>query len=542
LKKLLAILAAGACAAAYSSTWHEAWHGSGDAGDLTGTAHVTQGLSALTQIFGNCGQTDCDVYKIKVSDFNTFGATTVGGASTDTMLWLFDSTGKGVVCNDDSDSTLQSRLTNALVTANGDYYLAISRYARRPVGAGGAIWTTYGTGGAQMAPNGPGALDALSGWETTPVGGGDYTITCTGTSPSVNGADETPPPPPSPPANSWVEESTLYTNDVHGDAGELVGTSQMTVGNGALNTIFGRINTAGDVDMFRIKMKAPANFAASTVNAGTAIDTQIWLFDASGMGIVMNDDEVGGTTLQSRLSNAFTSSLTVNGIYYLAVSAYDRDAYDASANQLWLDTVGNSFRVEHAPDDLGAGNPLDNWAGTASGTGAYQIDLTNCSYAQSSVITVLPSSFTVAPGSVVSGGLTEAQLSDDQYLEVRPGVVFSTALDPCAVAFTGTAPGNSPSLLQAVVEARSSANFIRMNIQAWDYTLGTPAYVTVGAAVSPLPFGASSDVVATRTLNAAQNIGPGNEMKLRLSFRATAAVFAYPWKPRIDECSWRYTN
>jgi hypothetical protein len=641
LKKLLSILAAAACASAYSLTWHEAWEGT-EAGQTLATAHVTHSASgALDAIDGTLPPGDCDMFKINISNEAAFDAI-LTGTTFDSIFFLFDTSGNGVVMNDDNPGGgLYSHLTTALVTANGDYYLAIVRYSGRPNNAASQPIWVVGTApfNVEKAPDGAGAPGPLSAWSNLSASASiGYTITLTGCSAAVTSTDQVNPgiqlqsvgvapatvvggsanatgtatlnaaapaggitvtlsssnpaaasvpanvviaatttsntftvttfsvvsstnvtitgtynsinktanlqvdPPPSPGANGWNEEHSVYSNP-HGDAGELIGTSQMTVGNGALNTIYGRISAANDVDMFRIKIKDPANFAASTVNAGTTLDTQLWLFDANGMGIVMDDDEPApGTTLQSKLSNAFTGSLTVNGIYYLAISLYDRDAMDTTPNQLWLDTVGGSFRVEHAPDDLGAANPLDSWGGSSTATGNYQIDLTNCSFAQSAVVTVLPSSFVVSPGSIVAGGLSEAQLSDDQYLEIRPGVVFSNALDPCAVAFTGTAPGNTPSLLEAVVEARSTANFIRMNIQAWDYSLGTPAYVTVGAAVNPLPFGVAPDVVATRTLSAAQNIGPANEMKLKLSFKATAAVFSYPWKPRIDQCSWRYTN
>jgi hypothetical protein len=42
------------------------------------------------------------MYAIYIEDPATFSATTVGGATFDTQLWLFDANGKGVVANDDS--------------------------------------------------------------------------------------------------------------------------------------------------------------------------------------------------------------------------------------------------------------------------------------------------------------------------------------------------------------------------------------------------------------------------------------------------------
>ncbi len=156
-----------------------------------------------------------------------------------------------------------------------------------------------------------------------------------------------------------------------GDAGDLAGTAQGVTGSGPLHQITGVI-TVNDVDMYRIKICDEANFTASTVG-GAAWDTQLWLFNLDGTGRAMNDDHVGGTTLQSALSSTF---VTANGEYYLAISAYDRDATSGGA-EMWMDLP---FRSERAPDGPGATNPVDGWGGTAAVGGAYAIYLTGCEF------------------------------------------------------------------------------------------------------------------------------------------------------------------
>jgi hypothetical protein len=75
-----------------------------------------QSATPITKIRGTIGgANDVDVYAIYISDPSTFSATTIGGTTLDTALWLFDEDGKGVVYNDDNpDATTgtQSRIDN----------------------------------------------------------------------------------------------------------------------------------------------------------------------------------------------------------------------------------------------------------------------------------------------------------------------------------------------------------------------------------------------------------------------------------------------
>jgi hypothetical protein len=116
----------------------------GDAGDLPETAQSTPS-GALTVIDGVIGDDDVDMYAIYLPNPAAFTATTVGGASFDTQLWLFDSAGKGVAFNDDSSGGVLSTIDNSSGCLTGRpagvYYLAISRSNRDALGcSGGLIW------------------------------------------------------------------------------------------------------------------------------------------------------------------------------------------------------------------------------------------------------------------------------------------------------------------------------------------------------------------------------------------------------------------
>jgi hypothetical protein len=98
---LSSIAVAALMASAGANTWDETADGGGDAGDLPATAQVVSGSGPLTAITGNLGASDVDMYQIIICDPLIFEATTVGGATFDTQLWLFDLNGNGVLHNDD---------------------------------------------------------------------------------------------------------------------------------------------------------------------------------------------------------------------------------------------------------------------------------------------------------------------------------------------------------------------------------------------------------------------------------------------------------
>jgi hypothetical protein len=174
---LLSLLAG--CAAA-SQAHAQVWQEVGNAGDLPATAQAAAGQGSLEFIFGSLdGADEVDMFQIVICDPSFFSATTVGQTSFDTILFLFDQSGMGVAMNDDSGGTLQSTITSQFITAPGVYYLALARYNRQAVSPGGRIFqpATFTT---ETGPNGPGGGEPISGWITSSVGAGAYSILLTG--------------------------------------------------------------------------------------------------------------------------------------------------------------------------------------------------------------------------------------------------------------------------------------------------------------------------------------------------------------------------
>lgn len=163
--------------AAQAATFFE----SGDAGQLLNTGQVVG--SGFDKIAGNLSNTfDVDLYKIELPD-GLFSATTVGGSNFDTQLFLFNSSGLGIVFNDDvigfkAPSTIQATLSA------GAYYLGISGWNIAPVSSSGLIFplndsVSNNVYNALNGPTGPGGSQPLNGWvpSVTDQNGGDYQIT-----------------------------------------------------------------------------------------------------------------------------------------------------------------------------------------------------------------------------------------------------------------------------------------------------------------------------------------------------------------------------
>lgn len=183
------------------------WSESGDAGDVPGTAQDTfgPGAQALAQIQGNYTSDTADVYRITITDGNAFSATTEGGALWDTMLSLFDETGKGILQNDDtSGSSKRSTIPAGQSLPTGTYLLAISHFSCDPSGVAPPpnpsvdvfIFPRTENGDTSTNLRGPdiannGHLVTLDKWDNTSSGGA-YTIFLTGATYGTDSGNQQP--------------------------------------------------------------------------------------------------------------------------------------------------------------------------------------------------------------------------------------------------------------------------------------------------------------------------------------------------------------
>ncbi|HEX6654138.1 MAG TPA: PxKF domain-containing protein [Thermoleophilaceae bacterium] len=163
-----------------------------------------------------------------------------------------------------------------------------------------------------------------------------------------------------------------------GDAGDLRVTAN-DMGDSAVTQINGAFTDAMDADVYRICLTDGASFSASTVGgtSPTTLDTQLFLLDAQGYGVYMNDDAATGIR-GSTLPAQHRFSPTAGGEYFLAVSQYNRDP-QSSQGEIFQD----NFSRWQFPDGVifangfGAAETLSGWNGRApGGLGTYRITLT----------------------------------------------------------------------------------------------------------------------------------------------------------------------
>jgi hypothetical protein len=140
-----------------------------------------------------------------------------------------------------------------------------------------------------------------------------------------------------------------------------------------LDGIHGVLSGALDVDLYFIFIADPVAFSAAVV-ADPAFDSQLFLFNPGGIGILHDDDTPPGGVFRSTITGPIGFPA---GFYVLGISAHDMDPESPGALPLWLD---DPVFVQHPPD--GPGVVLGAWSGAAVvDDGHYWIRLAGCTAA-----------------------------------------------------------------------------------------------------------------------------------------------------------------
>ena len=177
-----------------------------------------------------------------------------------------------------------------------------------------------------------------------------------------------------------------------GDAPETLPGQPAAGGANPLTAITGAISSPSDADLFRILITSPTTFRAVALGSGTVTDTQLFLFNASGLGIVGNDD----TGSLNALIGPAIPGLITPGEYLLAITGSDRDPVDGSGLQIFTD----NFTGVQTP--IAGRGPLAGFSGT-SGTGSYTIVLTGANFVQGGASTVPEPATTILLGTGLAG-------------------------------------------------------------------------------------------------------------------------------------------
>jgi hypothetical protein len=126
-----------------------------------------------------------------------------------------------------------------------------------------------------------------------------------------------------------------------------------------------------DVSLFKIDIMNPIDFSAITVDAGPfgIPDTELFLFDSTGLGVYFNDDFSFSNTLSCLPSSDLTNPCATPasglgpvaaGIYYLGITRSANGPLDASDNEIFT----NSLSTDVVGPNAGVG-ALAGWDGGA---------------------------------------------------------------------------------------------------------------------------------------------------------------------------------
>ncbi|OWQ93806.1 hypothetical protein CDN99_05050 [Roseateles aquatilis] len=179
----IAALALGAATSGHAAA---VYNEVGDAGQTLATAQVLLGTGSIDAIRGTLDASSADMFAIYLTAGTAFSATltesSIAFNNFDSVLYLFDAFGRGLIANDDDGDVggPYSTLSGYIPTVSGLYYLAVTGAGYTPVSGTSAIFPSLLGQGGNVAAN-PGA-GPLTNWISTSAESGRYEIVLTGAS------------------------------------------------------------------------------------------------------------------------------------------------------------------------------------------------------------------------------------------------------------------------------------------------------------------------------------------------------------------------
>jgi hypothetical protein len=134
----------------------------------------------------------------------------------------------------------------------------------------------------------------------------------------------------------------------------------------------------------------------------------------------------------------------------------------------------------------------------------------------------------LAPGATLSNGPEQLAASDDQRWVMRPGVVLTSAQDPIGLVISANLPVTSAAGFSIIVEGNGSAPGIRQTAEAYNFQSGSYD------SSQNTTMSVNTDSETSVDFAGSDHVGPANEIRVRLKYRATGPVLIYPWQLRLD--------
>lgn len=151
--------------------------------------------------------------------------------------------------------------------------------------------------------------------------------------------------------------------------------------------------------------------------------------------------------------------------------------------------------------------------------------------------TIVPDSFDVVRGALAGGNVASLASDDGNRLAVLAAQRPSPLEPSLTLLVVGISPSTAPAALSFAIESRVDAPNLGQTLSLFDHEAGVFEVVDIRAATS-------ADSVATVVPpgDPARFVDPAtNEMTLRVTFKAVAPVFRFPWRAEIDRVAWTTT-
>ena len=146
-----------------------------------------------------------------------------------------------------------------------------------------------------------------------------------------------------------------------------------------------------------------------------------------------------------------------------------------------------------------------------------------------------PDSFVPIRG-VRTGDLFHLLFSDDQRMEWRPGVVFTTQQSPAEFRVISFSTIANPTAMSFNIEGHATAASIQRKIELLNRNTG------LFDIVAPFVASSLSDQLTTISVNPADYLDPATgRMEARIGYKAFGPVISYPWRARQDRIFFRIT-
>ncbi len=203
--------------------------------------------------------------------------------------------------------------------------------------------------------------------------------------------------------------------------------------------------------------------------------------------------------------------------------------------EIYVITGGSPIQIMKIVDD-GSGSALLSFSSIA--TVATNTAFRGIAFApeDSGPVSVAPTTFDIAPGTLVSGGIPELTNSDNSRLHAKLNPTSEDTGFPVQLNIEATSPTATPTSFQFTLECFVEIDGIEQYVELWDWTNNN--WVRVSQVFSS----STSDLTVTGTANGTLSrfVRNGDKrVRARCGWDAVAADVDIVWFVKIDQAIWK---